>query len=92
VSTGFLGMNLIAEAENTLGMKVFYFAIVFVPTVALTLYAVAKSKRLSELLEALSNERLAPTDKLRALASVWKRRRADANAGAGPVPTVRHPA
>jgi hypothetical protein len=91
VSTGFLGMNLIAEADNPLGAKLLYFALVFVPTVALTLYTVAKSKRLSELLEALSNERLPPADKLRAFASVWKRRRADANAGMPPVARTRHP-
>jgi hypothetical protein len=92
VTTGFLGMNLIAAADNPLATKLYYFAVVFVPTAALTLYTVAKSKRLSEVLEALSNERLTPTGKLHVLASVWTRRRADSNAPAGPMPRARHPA
>jgi hypothetical protein len=91
VSTGFLGMNLIAAADNLLFTKLLYFMVVFVPTAALTLYTVAKSKRLSEVLEALSNERLTPAAKLHAFASVWTRRRADANAAAGLVPPARHP-
>jgi hypothetical protein len=89
VSTGFLGMNLIAAAESSLATKLLYFMLVFVPTVALTFYTVAKSKRLSEMLEALSNERLSRPDKLRALASVWVRRRADAGA-TGAAPRARH--
>jgi hypothetical protein len=74
VSTGFLGMNLFAEADQPLATKVAYFALVFLPTLALTLYTVVKSKRLSEFLEALSDERLQRRDKLNILLNVWKRR------------------
>ena len=76
VSTGFLGMNLIAEADNPLATKLGYFLLVFVPTIALTLYTVYKSKRLSEFLEALSDERLNSADRLKILAGVWRRKRA----------------
>jgi hypothetical protein len=72
VSTGFLGMNLIAEADNPLGIKLLYFALVFIPTLALTLYTIVKSKRLSEFLEALSDERLQRQDKLNILLNVWR--------------------
>ena len=72
VSTGFLGMNLIAEADNPFGIKLFYFALVFIPTLALTLYTIVKSKRLSEFLEALSDERLQRQDKLNILLNVWR--------------------
>ena len=75
VATGFLGMNLIAAADQPLWTKVFYFLLVFIPTTVLTLYTVVKSKRLSEFLEALSDERLTRQDKLDILVSVWKRRK-----------------
>jgi len=73
VATGFLGMNLLAEAEAPLPRKILYFLLVFVPTIALTLYTIAKSKRLSDFLDALSDERLTWKQKLGSLAAVWTR-------------------
>ena len=73
VTTGFLGMNLINEADAPLGVKLLYFAIVLIPATLLTFYAVLRSKRLSDFMEALSDERLAPQTKLSALADVWRR-------------------
>jgi hypothetical protein len=73
VATGFLGMNLIAEAEASWPRKIAYFAIVFIPTTFLTFYTIAKSKRLSDFLDALSDERLTFTQKMGALAAVWIR-------------------
>jgi hypothetical protein len=67
-------MNLFAEADQPLTTKVAFFALVFLPTVALTLYTVVKSKRLSEFLEALSDERLQRRDKLNILLNVWERK------------------
>ncbi|MDN5881597.1 MAG: hypothetical protein L0H37_04415, partial [Nitrosospira sp.] len=75
MTTGFLGMNLIAAADNALSIKVFYFMLVFIPAVVLTVYAVAKSKRLAEFLEALANERLTRRDKLNILLAIWKKER-----------------
>jgi Mg2+ and Co2+ transporter CorA len=75
VSTGFLGMNLIAEADRPLAIKLLFFVLVFVPSTALVLYAVAKSKGLSEALETLSDERAAPGEKVRAFTSVWSGKR-----------------
>lgn len=72
ITTGFLGMNLFAEAENPFNVKLMYFLMVLIPTVALTIYTVVKSKRLSEFLEALSDERLTRRDKLNILLSVWR--------------------
>ena len=73
VTTGFLGMNLIAEAETTLAAKLGYFTLVFVPTVALTVYTMVKSKRLSDFLDAVSDERLSAWNKLKAFGAVWAR-------------------
>jgi hypothetical protein len=73
IVTGFLGMNLIAEAEQPLLVKIAYFAIVFVPTLALTLYTVQKSRALSEFLDTMSDERLPMRNKLAALVRVWRK-------------------
>jgi hypothetical protein len=73
VTTGFLGMNLLAEADASWPRRLALFAAVFVPTVALTLYTMVKSKRLSDFLDALSDERLSLGAKLRAFAGVWGR-------------------
>ena len=73
VTTGFLGMNLLAEAEAPIGRKLVIFGIVFVLTTVLTFYTMAKSKGLSDFLDALSDERLSVWMKLKALAGVWRR-------------------
>jgi hypothetical protein len=72
VTTGFLGMNLIAEADASPGLKMLYFVAVFVPVIILTFYTMGKSKRLSDFLDALSDERLTSLEKAKALAAVWR--------------------
>lgn len=73
VTTGFLGMNLLAEADAPAGRKLAVFGAVFLATCALTFYTMAKSKRLSDFLDALSDERLSVWMKFKALAGVWRR-------------------
>ena len=73
VTTGFLGMNLIAEADAPLGRRLGWFVLVFGATLALTIYTMVKSKRLSDFLDALSDEHLSPWAKLWALGNVWRR-------------------
>jgi CorA-like Mg2+ transporter protein len=75
VVTGFLGMNLLAAAEQPWYLKIAYFALVLLPTTWLTLYTIVKSKRLSDFLEALSDERLPARKKLGAFLDVWSARR-----------------
>jgi len=55
--TGFLGMNLIAEAEAPMQMKVVYFALVASATVALTVATLTLSGKLTRLFDKLSGER-----------------------------------
>jgi hypothetical protein len=74
VTTGFLGMNLLAEADAPLGRKLLIFAAVFVTTIALTAYTMTKSKGLSDFLDALSDERLSVWMKAKSLLGVWQRR------------------
>ena len=73
VTTGFLGMNLLAEADAPMSRKLSIFAIVFLLTLALTLYTMAKSKRLSDFLDALSDERASAWQKVKAFTLIWRR-------------------
>jgi hypothetical protein len=77
VTTGFLGMNLLAEADAPLERKLGVFGVVFVLTAALTVYTMIKSKRLSDFLDVLSDERATLWQKCKALALVWGREGAD---------------
>jgi len=73
VTTGFLGMNLLAEADASLPRKLWLFMAIFVPTIALTVYTMVKSKRLSDFLDAVSDERLSAWTKAKAFMAVWRR-------------------
>ena len=72
VTTGFLGMNLLAEADAPLWRKALWFVVVFIAASWLTLYTLVKSSRLSGFIDALSNDRLSVRGKLAALARVWR--------------------
>jgi hypothetical protein len=74
VATGFLGMNLISEADATIPTRVGYFAIVLAGAAALTLFAVARSARLADLLETIASERIGLRAKLAACANVFSRK------------------
>lgn len=73
ITTGFLGMNLLAEADAPWARRALVFAVVFAVTTGLTVYTMAKSKRLSDFLDALSEERLSAWTKIKAFAAVWRR-------------------
>lgn len=72
VATGFLGMNLLAAAEEPLWQRVTAFLLVLLLAVALTFYTIIKSKRLSDFLDAVSDERLSGRQKWAALRDVWR--------------------
>jgi hypothetical protein len=74
-------MNLIAAADQSLQAKTAYFLLVMIPVTALTIYTVAKSGRLSEFLEVLSDERESARAKVAALARVWRSRPASGDWG-----------
>lgn len=61
VVTGFLGMNLLAEADAPLLVKIGYFFAILLATATLTLFTVAQSKPLSNFLEALADGRVNPS-------------------------------
>lgn len=71
-TTGFLGMNLLDEADASMTKKLVIFLSVLISTTAVTTYTVLKSRRLSEFLEKLSDERTLGKAKLAAFLNVWK--------------------
>ena len=73
VTTGFLGMNLIAEADASVAARIAMFVGVFLLTIVLTMYTIAKSRRLSDFLDALAEERFSLRHKVGALLAVWRR-------------------
>jgi hypothetical protein len=74
VGTGFLGMNLLAEADAPLSHRLLLFFAVLAGAAVLTLYTVVKSRRMSDFLDALSDERRPAKAKWDALLDIWRRR------------------
>ena len=72
ITTGFLGMNLLAAADAPLPQRVAAFALVLGLTAALTIYTMIKSKRLSDFLDVVSDERVSVWHKLRSFLAVWR--------------------
>lgn len=66
---------LIVAAGEPLADRLLFFTLVFVPSALLTGFAIVKSKRLSDFLEALSDERLTVREKLSPLLAVWRKKR-----------------
>lgn len=73
--TGFLGMNLIAAAEEPFVVKLIYFTVVTAIFGALTIYTLVKARSLADFLDALSDEHLTIGAKAKALLDVWRRKR-----------------
>jgi Mg2+ and Co2+ transporter CorA len=71
IVTGFLGMNLLAEADATLGRRITLFLLVLAATAAVTVLTIVKSKRLADFIDALSDERISWTRKWRVWKKVW---------------------
>jgi len=74
VTTGFLGMNLIDATRQPMMVKLSYFGLVALPVAVSVMYMVLRSKRLSDFIEALADERLSAGDKWSAFARVLTRR------------------
>ena len=72
IASGLLGMNLIAEADQPIPRRVIIFLVFLACTVVLTVITVANSKRLADVLDVLSDARLAWGSKWRAMRHAWK--------------------
>lgn len=75
LATGFLGMNLIDLTQVSLLQKSLYFVAALVPMTVFTFYIAAKSQRLAEFVDTMSDERQSLRVKWRAFVHVWERGR-----------------
>ena len=71
-TTGFLSMNLLAAADGPLSQQALAFLAVLALTLSITVYTIVKSKRLSDFLDAVSDERLSAWTKLKSFFAVWR--------------------
>jgi uncharacterized membrane protein YuzA (DUF378 family) len=67
VTTGYFGMNIIAFGEGSIADRILHGFVATLTFVLLVLFAVARSKRLSDFLEALADEKIGIRGKLTAL-------------------------
>jgi hypothetical protein len=74
IATGFIGMNIIAAADEPFALRYGFFFFVLGTTTLLTLVTIAKSKRLADFLDALSDERVRWRDKWQVLRRTWHSR------------------
>ncbi len=74
VATGFLGMNLLAEAESPLPVRLTYFFMTLLVTGLLTLLLIFKSKQLSDVMDALADDQKNLRARLTALGNVFRSR------------------
>jgi hypothetical protein len=72
ITTGFLGMNLIAEADAPMGRRLVILAMVFIVTLLLTAYTINKSKGLSDFLDALSDDRMSFWTRVKIFLAIWR--------------------
>ena len=72
IATGFLGMNLLSEAQSPLSLRIAIFVFTLAATIALTMATVSQSKRLADVLDVLSDSRVAWKSKWRETRRAWK--------------------
>jgi len=73
VASGLLGMNLIAEAEAPISTRLIYFFSTTLIVALLMLWAILKSKRLSELMDLLADDQKSLGTRLTMLGKKWNR-------------------
>jgi len=73
VATGFLGMNLIAEADAPISTRLAYFFVTTLIVALLTLFAILKSKRLSDVMDVLADDQKSLRTRLSTLGRAWQR-------------------
>ena len=73
ITTGLLGMSLFTGTDMHLMPRVIMFTLVALTVAALTVFTLVKSKRLSDFLDAVTDERVSNWDKLRAFTAVWRK-------------------
>ena len=73
ITAGLLGMSMLMGTDMPWPQRVLTFLGVLAAATVLTLYTIVKSKRLSDFLDVVSDERVGGWRKLRAFGAVWRR-------------------
>jgi hypothetical protein len=73
VTTGLLGMNLIAEADAPISIRLIYFFVTTLITALFMLFAILKSKQLSDAMDVLADDQKSLRNRLTSLGKAWKR-------------------
>ena len=73
VTTGLLGMNLIAEADAPILTRLAYFLIATLITALCMLFAILKSKQLSDVMDVLSDDQKSLRNRLSSVGKAWRR-------------------
>jgi hypothetical protein len=72
IASGLLGMNIIDEAARPASVRMLIFLLFLAFTVVLTVVTLTHSKRLADVLDAISDARLGWREKWQAMRSAWK--------------------
>jgi hypothetical protein len=75
ITSGFLGMNLVDKTHAPYPTQLLYFLAGLLPALFITVFAVLRSRRLSDLLDILSDERMPARSKYSAVGNVFRKRR-----------------
>ena len=73
VTTGLLGTNLIAEADSPVMTRLAYFFIAMLMTALFMLFAILKSKQLSDVMDVLSDDQKSLRTRFSSLGRAWHR-------------------
>jgi Mg2+ and Co2+ transporter CorA len=73
VTTGLLGMNLIAVADAPILTRLVYFLVATLITALCMLFAILKSKQLSDVMDVLSDDQKSLRTRLTMLGKAWQR-------------------
>jgi hypothetical protein len=74
VVTGIFGMNLFGFSDIPLAWQLVVLPLTIAAVTALLFYTLAKSKSLADFLDAVSDERLSPSNKVQSLLDVWRKK------------------
>ncbi len=73
VATGFLGMNIFAEADAPVWERIAFFSSAVLVTALFLLFAILKSKQLSDVMDVLADDQKSMRTRLSGLGKAWHR-------------------
>jgi hypothetical protein len=74
VTTGLLGMNLLAAADAPMSMRSLYFIGTIILTTLFMVLAILKSKQLSDVMDVLADDQKSLSNRLATMGAAWRRK------------------